>query len=559
VSTVLKRPILKQIRELVIAADHQSWEQNILPRLSDNTELPIEEFEERNLSRLDLDLLNRFTRSAPEDTYVVYDRIRKSGEIRNLLDHSPADSRQLHIVGEENARLTFRQFRTRDFGAVVEALEPYHADLIHPLFGLFKGHYRGIADSMPLIAFDARLGTRSYDAYGRSSTYTESYYTGLLEALERFHGVAAPNARYVRASEKELEEADREYVPMNRFRRYTESQTQMETFAFDAYSTDKPLKWRHAYDYGNRRNTLVPEQVAYFSGEHLERFDPEPRYLAETSNGTAIGSSWEEAVAASLLEVVERDSFLVHWYTRSQPLRIEGADRFADEDIRLMLAYLEMLDYQTNIFDITLESGIPAYWVLLEYVGEDPDSLAFYTAAGANPNPISAIRSALVEASTSIKVFKSYMYDKYTPFELEELKSDYSKVSRLEDHLYLYSSVSMKPHLEFALQTDRVEPIEKNIARRSMPAEPMAREELLDRLLKPLLQYHPDIYISDLSHSFLTDMGLSCTKIHIPSLQNIGFGMQYQNINRERLEQAIRLNGLDGSSAASQEVPHPFP
>ncbi|NGZ75304.1 YcaO-like family protein [Saccharibacillus alkalitolerans] len=560
-STVREERMFNKVREMVVVSEAEGWNGYIASRLADNTEFEIEEWDEGGLGRLDLDMTRALAESAGPETYGVYDLIGKRIEIRSLLDHAPLDTRAAGAdEPDDSGSVTFEQFRSRDFRSVVEAIEPYRSSLVHPLFGIFKGHYRGIADSMPLIAFDARLGTRSYDAYGRSSSYEESYYTGLLEALERFHGAAPQNADFIRMSESELEEEGTRYVPMRHFCRYTEKQYGMSAFAFGRYSPEKRIKWRKAYDYGQSCEVLVPEQIAYFSSEQLDRFDPEPRYVAETSNGTAIGSSWEEAAVASLMEVIERDAFLVHWYTKSSPVRLEGAERYSDPEIRLMIAYLEAMDYRTHLFDITLDSGIPAYWVLLEYRGEDPDCLAYYTAAGASPNPVSAIRSALVEASTSIKVFKAYMYAKYSKEELEELQRDYANVSRLEDHLYLYSSSAMKEHLLFALETERTEELERNVVRRRLGnGEKLGRRELLDRLLKPLLPNHPEIYISDLSQKFLGEMGLSCTKIHIPSMQNIGFGMQYQNINLERLEQATRLNGLDGNMRLADSIPHPFP
>lgn len=48
-------------------------------------------------------------------------------------------------------------------------------------------------------------------------------------------------------------------------------------------------------------------------------------------------------------------------------------------------------------------------------------------------------------------------------------------------------------------------------------------------------------------------------KILIPTMQNIGFGYLYQNINQERIQQAVQLNNLDGETEVMNCEPHPFP
>lgn len=56
------------------------------------------------------------------------------------------------------------------------------------------------------------------------------------------------------------------------------------------------------------RPILVPESIAYYSLGHRDA------YVYETSNGCAIGGSLEEAIFHGILEVVERDAFLLTWY-----------------------------------------------------------------------------------------------------------------------------------------------------------------------------------------------------------------------------------------------------
>ena len=68
------------------------------------------------------------------------------------------------------------------------------------------------------------------------------------------------------------------------------------------------MNWVWGYSFLQERPILVPELLAYYSLGYGEGF------VYETSNGCALGGSLEEAIFHAILEVVERDSFLLTWY-----------------------------------------------------------------------------------------------------------------------------------------------------------------------------------------------------------------------------------------------------
>lgn len=461
----------------------------------------------------------------------------------------------------ETKAINANNFRSLESIEIQQRITKYFTSLVDPKMGVFNGHYRGISDSMPLIAFDGKLGSRDYDAYGRANTYKDSYYTGILEALERFHGLGSSTVKSVVKTENELESENKSFIPFKKFYHYDVFNFEQKYFDFPIYSLDKQLSWVKTQSVCEKKSVLIPEQIAYFSSEQIVNARNEPRYISETSNGTALGSNWYESSIAAILELIERDSFLVHWYTKSKPKLIIDNININDQEIQMILGYLEYIDYKTHIFDITLETGIPAYWILLEYKGEDDKALSFYTAAGSNFNELKAIKSALIEASTSIKVFKEYMRIKYTDEELSLLQKDFFQVKKLEDHLYLFSDNSMRQYLDFALIKPNEISFYDSIAnhRNIFSFFGLNQKELFESLVERIKIITKNIYITDLSTIFLNEIGFSCVKAHIPDFQNISFGMQYQNINKNRLQQALNQNSLNGNLKEILKCPHPFP
>ncbi len=261
--------------------------------------------------------------------------------------------------------------------------------------------------------------------------------------------------------------------------------------------------------------------------------------------------------------MIERDSFLVHWYSKSSPLKVEGITTLGNKNINLIIAYLRSLGYHVHIFDITLESEVPSFWVLVELdeAMEGEDKIAFYTSAGTDIDPEKAIESALVEVSTSIRSFVGYQKLLYKDKGIipEDFIKDYKKINMLEDHLYLYSSPKMRFAFNFAIHTDRVVGAKEMRENRSTYLNKYSTQgELFHTIINKLSSYH-DIYQANLSSVTLKNLGFNCVKMVIPTMQNIAFGYKYQNINVERIRQAVQLNDLNGNTEVMNVEPHPFP
>src|SRR6185369_1672128 len=75
------------------------------------------------------------------------------------------------------------------------------------------------------------------------------------------------------------------------------------------FDPDRPIEWVWGYSLRDERPVLVPQRICYYgSGSRAGAF------VMECSNGCASGSSIEEAIMFGLLELVERDAFLIGWY-----------------------------------------------------------------------------------------------------------------------------------------------------------------------------------------------------------------------------------------------------
>ncbi|WP_042142092.1 YcaO-like family protein [Paucisalibacillus sp. EB02] len=524
----------------------------------------------REMDQLDLKILEQLKQEVIKEEghyYYAYNLLTK--EINKLLMikypqcNVCAEEETIRLL-EENAIIPTNDimnygYRTKSFDETIRVFLKDMDSFLHPLFGLFDTHSRNISDSMPLISLYVTLGRRKFDAHGRQETYKGSFFTALLEGLERFHGVAPPSTSGYYASEQYLAEQMEDFVSLYRFSHLPESLFSEEFVQVEQYSNNTDIFWRYAYSFNQKKYMLIPEEVIYFSTHDFYDKPHNKRYLLDSSNGIALGSNTIEAALGGIFEIIERDSFLVHWYSKSSPIKVEGITNLGNKNINLMIAYLQSIGYKVHIFDVTLESEVPSFWVLIELVEDDEEKIAFYTTAGTHINPEDAIESALVEASTSIRSFMMYQKRIYKGIDPTDFVEDYKKIEKLEDHLYLYSSPRMRFAFDFAIQTDLVMDAKELIKKRSTYLNRFSNQgELFDALITKLTKHH-EIYQANLSSNTLKNLGLNCVKIIAPTMQNIGFGYLYQNINRDRIKQAVVLNGLNGETEVMNREPHPFP
>jgi ribosomal protein S12 methylthiotransferase accessory factor YcaO len=83
----------------------------------------------------------------------------------------------------------------------------------------------------------------------------------------------------------------------------------------------------------------------------------EPLIYDADSNGTASGSSWQDAVGRATLECIERDAMAIWWYGRQQRQHLPASclDRYAPR----LSWWLSKRQKQFRLIDITSENGVP--------------------------------------------------------------------------------------------------------------------------------------------------------------------------------------------------------
>jgi ribosomal protein S12 methylthiotransferase accessory factor len=322
------------------------------------------------------------------------------------------------------------------------------------------------------------------------------------------------------------------------------------------FTPDEPISWVWGHSLRDDRPVLVPEVLAYYHTPPVES-----RFVQETSNGCASGGSLAEAVYFGLMEVVERDAFLIGWYGRAALPEIDPASS-GRPATRAMVDRLAMYGYQARFFDTRITFSIPVVTAVAVRRDGSLGTLAF--GGGASLDPEAALAAALCEIATdAVKIRQRATAD---AARLRPMVDDFGLVLGLHDHPLLYGLPQMARHAGFLLDTGDRRPVslaERFIRARPAPAPAADLADDVRRTVAEVAAAGFDVIAVDQTTPEQRDLGLHTVKVLVPGLVPIDFGWLRQRAPLlPRVRTALRAAGLRATDLRPDELnpaPHPFP
>ncbi|MFI1225760.1 MULTISPECIES: TOMM precursor leader peptide-binding protein [unclassified Streptomyces] len=331
-----------------------------------------------------------------------------------------------------------------------------------------------------------------------------------------------------------------------------------ETYAADPlvspFDPDRAIPWVWGHSLRDDAPILVPARLAHYSaGVDADNF------VFECSNGCATGGSLEEAILFGLLELVERDAFLLAWYGRARLTAVD-LTTCGTPAVRSMLDRAALHGYDVHAFDTRMDLAVPVVTALAVRRDGGHGTLSFSAAAGFDP--ADTVEAALSEVLTYIPHLPYQVTERRT--ELEAMEQDFGKVLHLKDHAQLYGLPSMARHAAEYLSPVAVLSLEETFAD-WQPLRPRTGDLLDDlRLLRDRLAgAGHDVIAVDQTTPEQHRMGLHTVSTIVPGLLPLDFGWSRQRaLAMPRLRTALRAAGRRGDDLPAAEikaVPHPFP
>ncbi|WP_205620179.1 TOMM precursor leader peptide-binding protein [Cohnella thermotolerans] len=451
------------------------------------------------------------------------------------------------IVLQPRPKAHRHRYRLRPIDGWTDTLRKHYYD---ERTGLINERYRDLAS--PFASVSVHLPSfvwGSEVAGGRTLSFAASEAAAILEGVERRCGQAPLGKRtFVFGSYNEL--ADAALDPA-RTGLHAHEAYDSPGFPFEPYDPDAPIDWVWGYSFLRERPILVPQQLAYYGTNYGDAF------VQEGSNGCALGGCPEEAILYGMLEVVERDAFLLTWYARLPVPRLDPASA-NDAELTLMIERLRAVaGYEAQLYNMTTENGIPCVLALAKTVR--PGRMNLLCAAAAHPHPASAAKSALHELSAMAEGLQ--MRFESNREKLRAMLHDPSLVTEMEHHALLYGLPEAEERLRFLLDSDRPMRTFGESFKRTVPHPDLTED--LKEAIETFRRLGLDVIVVDQTSPEAARNGLHCVKVFIPGMLPMTFGHAFVRLTG--LERVLRIPaelGYANGPLDPKELnphPHPFP
>lgn len=445
------------------------------------------------------------------------------------------------------------RYRLRPVAELHLPVEAY----VNPVCGLLGASASADLASDTTAPVAGHIMTRSFGRLsnmnwsGHADSYDDSRTLAVLEGLERY--ASSQQRRFAATIVDTLDNLSGQALDPRECGVYADQLYRSDPY-LRPFAPDQPIPWVWGWSLRDGRAVLVPERIAYYMARGAG-----DNFVHECSNGCAGGSCMEEAMLHGLLELIERDAFLLGWYGRAVLPEID-TDSCRSLATRSMIDRIRMSGYDVRLFDNRVDLPVPAVTAVAVRQDGGPGTLCF--AAGASLDPDDAVRAALCEIGSYVPSLPTRVAHRRA--DLDAMVQDFSKVTELADHAVLFGHPEMARHAEFLLG-ERPTVAMPELYRGWDSERPRTLDLMddLDHCRHALVAAGFDVIVVDQTSPEQQLVGLHTACMIVPGLLPIDFGWHKQRaLHMPRMRTAFRQAGwrdTDLTEADLHRVPHPFP
>ena len=324
---------------------------------------------------------------------------------------------------------------------------------------------------------------------------------------------------------------------------FDEHQYENPDFIISKYNTATPISWVKGKNLTCNKECWIPAQKVFLNYPYAEG---EKLHIYSLSTGLACGSSFEHAAVGGILEVIERDSFMLTWLLKRPGVKIE-MDSIRNGDLRAL--YSHICKYLTgedrlHIYDISKTNGV---YTILTFIRNDlPSAYGLLISAASHIDPEIALLKSLEELCQC----QRFAYSNLFKDEKKEIQNFTKQdITDLHKHFFYYSSSKHNSNIDFISST-----------RESINLSEMVNfaksgdKETLEYLIQLLKKNGMHVYVADITMPEFYESGFKVIKAIIPGYIDLEWSHHVRQFNYSRLKMYQRKYNVDINLE-----PHPFP
>jgi ribosomal protein S12 methylthiotransferase accessory factor len=314
-------------------------------------------------------------------------------------------------------------------------------------------------------------------------------------------------------------------------------------FPYGPIDAETELSWVWSWSLGEARPKLVPAARVFLPLDTGLAGDMPD---AGNVSGAATNSTPESAILAGLLEVIERDTFMIAWSNRL-PMTGVTIDATTDWNVGRYVSAFNRVGIEVRCSTITIDWDVPLAVALArsERLG-DP---AVVVSAAAATDLATACSRALKELSANLAFVRNLLRGQ------PELPSPDPRLVRTpEAHALLYANPDMTRHLETWWAPDKSAPL--------IASEVGGDQGHLRAVVDRVMRHDNDVLAVNLTLPGLAERGLWTYKTLVPGAYPMNFDSMWPQLGGKRLINAPVEAGVTTHPLTLEDlnpVPHPFP
>lgn len=316
-------------------------------------------------------------------------------------------------------------------------------------------------------------------------------------------------------------------------------------FPYAAPSRQVELSWVWGFSLTQKRPVRLPASRAF---SPFRAVTPDDFFDAPIISGYSTHSTIEEAIYGALMEVIERDAFMIAWANQLQPPRL-AIDPATSGEVGEYLAAFAARGIEVRCVLVDLDLGAHAVIAIARsrQTG-DPSSVV---AAAADMDVEAACRKALKELSANRLSVRHEMLSAGDSLPLP----DPQLVVDERAHGLLYARPDMASWLDIWWESENRMPLP--------PASPAAGiTSRLRDCIDVLMRAELEVTVVDLTAPAMQSLGLRTVKVLVPGAYPMNFDGRFPHFGGKRMRNAPVTAGLRDTPIAFDDlcrIPHPFP
>jgi ribosomal protein S12 methylthiotransferase accessory factor len=367
---------------------------------------------------------------------------------------------------------------------------------------------------------------------GKGWTLAEARDSALGEALERYAAMTWQPERKITSTYDGLDRPGLHPRELVLF-----ADHQYDELPFQPWRPEAELEWVPAESLVTGQEVWIPLLATHLG------YRPPVALFPATSTGFAAGQDKAGATLRALLEVIERDAFMIAW-SHQLPGRCVAAADVPDEQVRAIAATHARRGVELMVHLLPTDTSASVA-LAVAWSAQAPAAVIGVAAA---LDPVAAARAAVLEAAQVRPLLRSRLRFPAVRTRMAELAATPSKVATLDDHDLLYADPAAAG-LRFLRECPR-EPWPTKLA-----------DGNLQSLVRSVAEVAPDVLAVDVTPPDVAGVGIQVVRALVPGFVPIWFGANQARLGGSRLLEMPARLGLRSRPARLDELnlaPHPL-